>query len=191
MADPATMVGAAGIGTSLLSSLLGAGGAAVSGQAQQNQFLYKAGLAQINQQIATQNANYAAYAGEESAAKYGIGAREQAGKIIAAQSSSNTDVRSGSNREVQESQQTVSSIDLAQIRQNAAKTAWDYQAQAKQFGAEATMDTAAAKDTGRATGINIAQSFISGGASVASKWLQGNQQSLWGGSSNNQQALGA
>ena len=178
-----SLVGAAGIGSSILGTLLGAKGEATSGQAQQEQLLFRAGLANINAKIAEQNANYAVDQGEMQAGKYGLEARARAGQIKAAQASSNLDVNTGSAKQVQESQHTVSQIDLNQIRTNANKVAWDYEAQANQFKAQSMMDTKAAGDVGKATGINIAQSFISGGASVASKWLAGRQQGLWGGDS--------
>ena len=190
MADPATIVGAAGIGTSLLGGLFGAAGAAQTGKAQQNQMLYQAGLAQINSQIDQQNANFAIEQGEQTAAKYGIGARQQAGQIKAAQSSGHLDVNSGSARDVQEAQRTVSQIDLNQIRTNAAKTAWNYEAQANVQKGQASLYQMGAADISKATVLNIASSLISTGSSVASKWLAGRQTGLWG-SDSNTQSLGS
>ena len=189
MADPVTAgIGAAGIGMSLLGGITGAAGAAQSGQAQAEQLTYKAGLAKLNADIEHQNANYAMLQGEESAAKYGIRAREQAGAIKAAQASSNLDVNTGSAKQVQESQHTVSKLDMDTIRNNAARTAWNYEAQAKGFEGQSMLDTLAAKDVRRATPINVASSLLSAGGSVASKWLQGSQQGIFGNSSS--QALG-
>jgi hypothetical protein len=177
---PPSLIGAAGMGMSLLGGLFGAQGVAQSGAAQEQQLMYRAGLAQLNAKIEEQNANYAEAEGEATAAKYGMQARQMAGHIIAAQASSGLDVRSGSAKQVQEAQHTVSQIDLNTIRTNAARTAWNYEAQAKAAQGQAGLDTLAAQNVRAATPINVASSLLSTGGSVADKWLQGGQQGLGG-----------
>jgi hypothetical protein len=145
---------------------------------------YQAGVAELNSQIAQQNANYASQEGELQAAKYGIGARQQAGHIVAAQASSGLDVGSGSAKQVQESQHTVSTLDQNTIRMNAAKTAYNYETQAVQYGAQAKMDLLAKQNVEAATPLNVASSLVGGAGSVASKWLQGSQMGLWSGAGN-------
>jgi hypothetical protein len=190
MADPtAAGVGAVGLGSSILGSLFQASGAKASANAQAGQLTYQAGIANLNAQIAQQNASYAQLQGEESAAKYGIGARQTAGHIIANQAASGLDVRSGSAKQVQESQHTISTIDQNQIRENASKVAYDYETQAAGAKAQATLDTMGAANVKQAGNINVASSLIGGAGSVATKWLQASQMGLF--SPDNSQPQGA
>ena len=136
MAEPTTLMAGAGIGTSVLGSLFGASGASASGAASSQMSQYQAGVALLNAKIAKQNADYAIMEGEQSAMKYGLGARQRKGEIVAAQSASGLDVTSGSARDVQISQDTVTRIDMDQIRRNAAKAAYDYSIEAVKYTAE-------------------------------------------------------
>lgn len=174
------MMGAVGIGTSLLGSLFGASGAMQSGAAQSGEFMYKAGLAQMNAQIAEQNSNYSIAKGEQEAGIYGMQARQKAGQIKADQGAGGLDVNSGSNLAVQQSQHTVSQMDLNTIRTNAAKVAYDYRVQAEEFRSEAAMDMIGAMNSRSAARTNAMASLIGGASSVADKWLKGNEVGLWG-----------
>jgi hypothetical protein len=179
----APAIGAASLGTSIFGSLLGAAGAQQQGKAQSAQYGYQAGMALINKQIAEQNANYAATTGEMTARDVGMKGAQQEGQIIASQASSGLDVNSGSAKQVQKSQSTISQLDMDTIRMNAAKTAYDYETQAQSRGASAQMDLMAGTDASKAAGLNVTSSLVGGASSVASKWLQGNQMGLWGASS--------
>jgi hypothetical protein len=95
------------------------------------------------------------------------------GLIKATQGSSGTDVNSGSATQVQASQRTVAGIDNAQIRSNAARTAYNYSTQATAYDN-------AAENVKSSEGINLASSILGTTASVSSKWLQGQQMGLWG-----------
>ena len=179
MANPA--LGAAGIGASIFGSLLGAAGQKQQGQAQSQQLMYQAGVAALNSQIATQNANYASQTGELTAEKVGLQDRQRMGQIVASQGSSGLDVNTGSAKRVQESQHTVSTMDLDTIRMNATKTAYDFETQANQFKAQAFMDVAGSQNVQKATSTNVASSLVGGAGSVAQKWLQGSQMGLFKG----------
>lgn len=174
MADPATLT-AVSMGTSVLGGILGASSASSQGAAASSMGMYQAAIALQNQQIAKQNAAYATAEGEQSAAKYGMAARQRAGEIVSAQAASGLDVGSGSNKEVQESQHLVSQMDMAQIRQNAAKAAYDFKVQANSFGQEAMLDTMGANNARAASRTNALASIVGAASSVADKWLKMDQ----------------
>lgn len=172
MTDPGTWA-RAGIGSSIGGSLLGAFGAFQQGSATSQMFKYQSGIAQLNQQIALQNRDYALASGESQALQSGMRSRFQMGRIIANQGASNIDVGSGSSQDVQRSQLEIGQLDQATIRNNAARVAYGYSAEAATAGAQAGAYSAAAKNTMAAVPINVASSLISGAGSVSSKWLQG------------------
>lgn len=182
MAEPTTIMAGAGLGTSILGSIFGASGASASGAAAGQMSQYQAGVALLNSKIAKQNADYAIMQGEQSAAKYGLGARQRKSEIIAGQSASGLDVTSGSARDVQISQDTVTKMDMDQIRQNAAKAAYDYSIEAGKYTAEAFGSILSGQQAKKAAKIQAASSIIGGASSVASKWLQGSQYGLFGSS---------
>jgi hypothetical protein len=179
MAEPNTLLAGTGIGTSILGGLFGAGSAKASAESSKKMGLYQAGVAMLNAKIAQQNADYAIVEGEQSTMRYGMSARQQAGQIVANQAASGLDVRSGSAKDVQDSQHLVSTMDMDQIRRNAAKTAYDYKVEAGKYTADALAAFSGAQDASKAGNINAATSLIGGASSVASKWLQGKQMGLF------------
>lgn len=191
MGNPSTVgstVGAIGIGSNILGGIFGASGAEAEGQAQQGMYNYQAGVAQINSQIAQQNADYAIQSGEQQAQQYGIQAAQQFGAIKSAQASSGIDVNSGSALQTQQSQKLVSNLDQDQIRSNAAKTAYDYNTQAVQFQNQAQLYTMAGTNAAAAGNINAVSSILGTVSSVSSKWLQGSTLGM-SGSSNSSSAI--
>lgn len=171
MADPATMT-AISMGGSILGGIFGASGASASAAAQSQMGMYQAGIALQNAKIAKQNAVYESVQGEQSAMRYGMQARQRSGEILAGQSASGLDVGSGTNKQVQESQKIVSNMDMAQIRANAAKAAYDYRVQAKSYEQEAMMGMMGAKNAESAGRTNVLSSIIGSATSVADKWLK-------------------
>lgn len=176
MTDPVsgTLAGV-GIASSALGSLFGASGAEAAGKAQQQQNNYMGTQAFYNAQVALQNAKYAREQGESSATKYGVAAGGRMGQIKAAQASSGLDVNSGSAVQVQKSQQMLTNMDLDQIRSNAAKTAYNYDVEAKQDQNQGKLYFMAGSNAAQAGSINAEASLISGAGSVASKWLSASQ----------------
>lgn len=146
---------------------------------------YQSQVAQINATIDKQNAEYASNQGEIQAQQYGEKASQQRGQIIAAQGASGLQVGTGSNAAVVASQKALTSLDLTQIRSNAAKTAYDYTTKSTFDTNQATLDTIAGANAAKAGDIGAASSILGTVGSVSSKWLQGNTQGLWstGGSS--------
>jgi len=154
--------------------LLSGFGALSGGQAQSRQLQYQAGVAELNRKIALQNADYAQAVGETDAVRYGMQAAHRMGAIRAGIGASGIDIGSGSKAAVQDSQQFVTTMDLAQIRSNAARKAYGFDVEATQDAAQAGLYTAAAADAKSAGEIKALGSLVSGVGSVADKWYQGN-----------------
>jgi len=172
------MIGMVGLGSTIMGGALGVGGSLFKGASEMQMYNYQAGVAQINAGIARKNSEYAYTTGDKQAEKYGIKAGQQAGAIKAAQAASGLDITSGSNKQVQESQDKVAQTDMAQIRANAAKTAYDYQTQASTYDAQSKLYKQAGKNSMIAGVIGAASSIVSTSGSVANKWLQGQQVGL-------------
>ena len=183
MASPTT-IGEVGLGSTVVGSALSAYGAYSQGQATSRMYGYQANMARINSQIALQNADYARNQGEQQAVIAGRQGAQQLGGIRAAEGASGLNVNSGSAKDVQTSQQGTTALNLTQIRSNAAKTAYNYDVQSTQDISQAGLYDLAASNALTAGDLGAASSIIGGAGSVSSKWLQGNQQGLWGNASN-------
>jgi hypothetical protein len=181
MADPITL----GIGATALGGVVGAGGKLLEGYGQQQadifkatEATYQAGIAQQNQEIAQQNANYALYSGEVQAQQAGMKLRSEIATTKAEQGASNLDVNSGSAVLVRSAEQEVGQENISLIRSDAAKRAYGYTVQSWQYGTQATWDqTAATFDKGAAQmamisgEISAAGSLLGGASSVGSQWM--------------------
>ncbi len=179
MTDPAT-IGAIGIAGAAGGSLLSASGNLQKGESQSRMYTYQAGIADLNRRIALSNRDYAIYSGGEEAKRFGMKSAQVAGSIKAKQSASGIDVRSGSSVDVQQSQKAVSDLDMATIRNNAARKAYGFQVEADTDVLQTAAYTSAAADSLKAGNIAAAGSLISGASSVSDKWLAGNKAGLWG-----------
>lgn len=181
----APVVGGIGLGSSLVGGLLSASGAKQSAQAQAQMLAYQSQVAQINSQIDKQNADYERAVGEQQALNFGLKEGQQESRIRTVQAASGINVNSGSAVDVQRSQRTLGQMDLATIRQNAAKTAYDYDVKSTQDMNQAGLYTAASANAQRAGGISAFASLVSTAGNVSSKWLKGNTRGLFGGGSDN------
>lgn len=173
--------GAVGIGASLAGGLLSAFGAQGEGDASQKAYNYKAQVAKINADINRQNAEWSLTKGETDATQYGMKAAQQRGAIKTTQAASGLDVNSGSNREVQASQEKIKDIDMSQIRANAAKVAYDYESKALMDENQATLDIMAGENAKKAGKIKAIGSIIGSVSGVSTKWSAGQSAGLWGG----------
>ncbi len=178
MASPG-VVGGIGMAASIGGSLLSAAGEKQKAAATSQMYTYQAGIADLNKRIAEGNRDYAIYAGGEAAKRYGMTSAQAGGAIKAKQGASGVDVGGGSSINVQQAQRTISDLDTATIRNNAARKAYGYELEADVAGKQEQMYTAASSNSLAAGNIAAAGSLISGVSSVSSKWLQGNQQGLW------------
>ena len=167
-----------GIGATAGGSLLSAGGSFASGVANSSMYNYQASIARLNQQIDTQNAEFATQTGEQQALQFGLKARAQMGQIKTAEASSGFDVRTGSNAQVRASQQRLNLLDADVIRSNAAKTAYNYETQGTVAGAQASLYSMAGSNALSAGVIGAGTSILGGAASVSSEWLKGQMVGL-------------
>lgn len=158
-------LGTIGLGGTIVGGFMQAMGASQSADSQAAMYNYQANLAKINQELSLQQ-------GAAEAQQYGQKARQQMGQLKAAQGASGIDVNSGSALAVQAGQRSAAEIDNAQIRSNAARTAYNYGTQAEAY-------STAASNVESAKGLNIASSILGTVSSVSSKWLQGQQMGLW------------
>lgn len=179
MADPAT-IGTIGMAANIGGSILGAVGEKKKAQATSQMYTYQAGIADLNRRISENNRDYAITAGGEEAKRFGMKAAQTRGSIIAKQGASGVDVGSGSAKEVQKGFQKVTDLDMATIRNNAARKAWGYQMEAETAKKQTEMYNAASSNSLEAGNIAAMGSLISGVSSVSSKWLQGKSVGLWG-----------
>jgi hypothetical protein len=178
MAAPLALVG---MGATVLGGITQAQGQEKLGEANLIQNYYQSGIAQMNAQIARQNADYAINVGEQQAQTRGLAGGQQLGQIVAAQASSGLDVGSGSARAVQESQREIIGLDTTQIRSNAAKAAYDYNVQAANFDATSQLYQMAGTNAAQAGQIQAESSILGTVGSVATKWSQGQQVGLFSG----------
>lgn len=176
MADPITLISlAATIGSGALS----AAGAAKSGEAQSQSYKYQSGIAKLNQQLAANNAQYAMQVGDQQNQRFGLGAAAQMGQIKAAQGSSGLDLNSGSAAQVRASQTSLNRLDSSVIRQNAARTAYNYEMQGATDQAQSIMDTSAASNSLTAGYLGAGASVLGSASSVSNIWLRGQMVGMW------------
>ena len=176
----AAAMGAIGIGATIAGGITSAVGAEKTASAQQASFNYQAGVAQINSKIDLQNADYARDQGETKAMLYGLQAGQRQAQIRNTQAASGLDVNSGSAADVQASQRTITGIDTAQIRSNAAKVAYDYDVKSTMDLNQSTLDVMAGQNAKIAGDISAASSILGTVGSVATKWSAGTTSGLFG-----------
>lgn len=182
MADPFTL-GTAGLAASAIGGGVSAGSSILGGFNKSAMMKYQAGVARINQNIDTQNAEYERNIGEVKAQQSGMKSRFQAGEILTTQAASGINVNSGSNKAVQTSQSELGAHDQDVIRANAAKQAFGYDVKAAQEGSQASMYAAGAKQSVTEGLIKGGGTILGTATSVADKWLWGQQKGIWGNSS--------
>lgn len=169
------------MGASLLGGITQAQGSLAEGKAQMEQNYYQAGVAKLNADIAKQDEEFALNKGEQEAQIAGLRGGQVLGQIKAAQASGNIDVNSGSALAVQKGQKMAIDLDRAQITSNAAMAAYDYNAKAADFQAQAGLYELAGTDAAKAGQIKAESSILGTVGSVASKWSQGSQVGLFSG----------
>lgn len=155
---------------SLASGAIGAAtstiGAINSADAQGKAAAYSAQVAKNNATIAGQNAEEATQAGQARAANQGLQNRAKLAAIVSGQAASGTDVGSGSNRDVAESQSELNQLDSETTINNAALQAYGYRSQATGFQAQSGLDTATANEAPTAAALGGASSLFSSAANL-------------------------
>lgn len=169
----AGVVAGAGIAGSVAGNLLSGFGQNAADQAQAAASTYKAGVAKLNSQIATQNAAWATEASAAQGVTQGMKSRQQIAGTKITQAASGFDVNSGTGATVRQQQVTTAQYDQNVIAWDGAKQAYGYETKATMDTAEATLDTSAASSESEAGNLAMIGSFINAGSSVATKWSQG------------------
>lgn len=181
MADPVTLA-AVSVGSNIAGGIISGIGAHNSAEASANAFMYKAGIANLNQTIAKQNVAWATNAGGIKASSFGLKAAQEIAETKVRQSGSGIDITSGSSAAVRETQGDVARFEQGIIRADARHTAYGYEMDAQKFEAEAGLDVASADNAREAGKLAVLSSIIGTAGSVASKWSQGNTIGIGSGS---------
>ncbi len=171
MADPFTWA-AIGVGASALGGATSAYGSLQKGAADKAMYNYQAGVAQLNQKIALQNASYAQEAGGSAAYQSGLKTAATVAQQKVDQSASGFDVAGGSATGVRQSTTALGVYDQNLIRTNFAKKAYGFEVEAATKGAEAGADVIAGQQAKKAGDIGAVASILGTAGSVSSKWLQ-------------------
>lgn len=170
----AAAVALAGVGTAV-----SAYGAYAQGQAASASADYQAQVALNNQNIADQNAKVAIEQGQQQTQAK----QEQTAQTISQEraitAASGIDPNRGSSVNIQGGTAALGALDAATITNNAARTAWGYQAQGLDFGAQASLLQSQASSAAAGGALGAFSSIIGGSSSVANKWLTYNLQGAW------------
>lgn len=165
----------------VIGGAVGAYGSITSGNAAAAASTYKAGVAQLNKQIADQNANWATEAGGVKGMETGLEAGQKIAQTKVVQSGSGFDVTTGTNQTVRDTQTKAAQFDQNVIAWDASKTSWGFEAKAATDTAQSNLDMMAAGSEKTAGQIGAVSSFLGAASSVASKWTQGNSIGMFGG----------
>jgi len=175
------VVGAAG---TLVGGLISSYGQEAQGQAAQAMYNTQAAIARLNTQISNNNADYAITAGNTQATQAGMQTRAVIGQTRAAQGASNIAVSGGSSVDVVGSERQVGDINVANIQNNAAQTAYGYKVQAQADTTQGLLDTTAGSSASLAGAIASTGTLASTAGNVASKWYQMSQAGIPGAAPN-------
>ena len=155
-----------------LGSLVSAGGAIASGQAQSQAAAYQAQVARNNATIANQNAEYATRAGQAKATEESLASAQKLSAVRAGIAAQGIDVNTGSAAGVQAGQAETGELNTEQTVANAALQAYGYRTQATNFEAEAGLEQAQSGYDATAGFVGAAGDLFSGASSLGSKWAQ-------------------
>lgn len=127
---------------------------------------YQAQVASNNQVIANQEAEYATQVGQAQAQQASMQSSARNAEAVAAMAANGVDVNSGTAVNVQQSNRVVGQLAAVTKVSDAASTAYGYQSQGVNFGAQSTLDTAESQQTAPTltTGLGSLLSGIAGAA---------------------------
>lgn len=163
-----------GVGTAAaITAGLSVAGAAASAYGSIQQGRYSSQVAKNNATIASQNADYAAQAGVQSAGVQSMQNAAAYGQLQASQAANGVDINSGSDVNVDESAKVSNQLSTDTVMHNALLSAYGYNVQSESDDAQSKQDSAAGY-TDAATGLLGAASSISG------KWTGGTKDSTGG-----------
>jgi hypothetical protein len=174
-----TQMGQVGMGTTASGGILGFFGSLAQGVSNSNMYNYQSALSRMNAQIYKQDAEFAIESGQQENLKFGLRAGQQMGQIRAAQGASGFDMNSGSGAMVRSSQETLNRMDMATIRSNAAKTAYNYETQSAMAEGQAGLYKSAANQSLISGAIGGMSSILGTASSVSNEWLAGQRVGQW------------
>lgn len=162
---------------SLAATVIGAGvsayGAYAQGEAQKSMYDYQARVAQVNAQIAEQQANTEQMAGEVRAQKAGLAGEFQREEDRAKMAAGGfLDPRSGSGKAVLESETEITQHDEAMTRYDSAQRAYALRVQGAQDTMQGNLDVAAGVGAQRAGTINTYASLLGGATSFGDRYTK-------------------
>lgn len=160
----ALLAGLSGL-TTAFGALKGFQGAKYSAKATENASKYNAAVATNNAILARRNAELAGQEGEQATALAQQQTKAKVGAIKAAQAASGVDVNYGSAVDVRSSAAETGQLSALSLRSDAARKAYGYQTQAKDYDAQAGLDTATGKSARIAGGIEADSTLLGGLAS--------------------------
>lgn len=166
----ATHIQEASMGASALTSIVGGfeNAAAIKSQGS-----YASSIARTNATLANLKAKQTLEAGDVAASRKALETRGAVGTARAVQGGSGVDVNKGSAAMVQSDINTAGGIDVATIKNNAARAAWGYQTQAIQDTSQAQFETLTARQ-------KSIQSIATGGLSaISGPMAMMSQRALW------------
>jgi hypothetical protein len=184
MADPVSIMAVTSMGLSAAGAGVSFLGAKEAAGAQENMYAYKAAVAQQNQYIAAQNAQYEIQRGGILAQELGLKGAQQMGHIVAEQAASGIDVNTGTAPRVRTAQLTGIQTGEATTRSDAARRAYGFQIEGLSKTEEAQMDVMSGKAVAAALPYQEGSTLLSGASSVADKWMSYSKQGVPGFSSN-------
>jgi hypothetical protein len=139
---------------------------------------YQAGVANMNAQIAEQNAGYERAKGEYEAEQIGMKGRYQLGTMKTTQAASGVDVNTGSAVGARTSMASITSLEEATARNRAQRAAYGYQVEATGDRAQAGLYGMQAESSKKAGMLGALSSIIGGAGSVSDKWLAANRAGM-------------
>ncbi len=166
------------LAATVLGGLFSAQGNIQQGNAQSMASGYAAQVASNNAAISEQNAVLATAVGEANVQSQKRRTSAAVSETRATQASRGLEVNSGSNAEVQRSEQELGDLDALTIRNTYARTAYGYRTQGANYDAQAELDKAASKNAKLAGYLNATGSLLSSGTSVSSKWSSFQQKGV-------------
>lgn len=160
------------VAATAMGSIIQAQGAKQQADATAAQNQYQAAVARNDQILAEQAAQAAEARGSRLSQMKQLDTASRLGGVIAATGGAGLDSGSGSALRLQADTQAMGDLDTRTIRYNAAREAYGYRVQGSGYSAQAQLDEMAARDAGAAGNLAATGSIISGGASVADKWMR-------------------
>lgn len=154
-------------------------GSLQKGAAEKSMFGYRAAVADVNRQIAEQNADYSLKVGEAQAQQSGMEGRFKVGGIIARAGASGIDVNTGSKARVIESVQEVATHNQAVIRSDAAKRAYDHRVAASEASQQGQIYRMAGDNASSAGKIGAISTLLGTAGSVAGKWSDASTRGIF------------